>query len=65
MSYFTLLIRDEMGWHDECGFKTKKEATDERQFQNDMGIRKCDMTIIETDGTAAQLIAALERMNTK
>ena len=54
--YFTLCLwnTDNAEWEDEYGSYSKREATDEMQYHDKP--RK-HMTIVQTDGTLADLIA--------
>jgi len=61
--YYTVVKREEDGWFDQVGFTSKQEAREEVEYLRDDGVRRCDLKIIETDGSAADLIAALEVLN--
>lgn len=63
--YHTLLIRDDSGeFCDVFGSYSKKEIREEIEFAYP-DTRKKDIRIITTNGTAAELIAALNEANSK
>jgi len=63
--YHTLCIREETGeFCDVFGSYDRKEIKSEIEFAYP-DTRKKDIRIISTDGTAAELIAALAELNAK